>query len=314
MRGPVDRFNFTLKQLRYVEAAGRLGSIASAAGELNISQSSITSAIDALETEVGFDLFIRTRAKGLKTTSSGDQIIQMISNFIQHARQFEVDVKNFGKLATGSVRIAIYGATAPSFLPVLLESITNAFPQISIKILEGTLNEIVDYIGKGEADLAFTYELATDARHDFIPLLRAPPYALFSVNDPRAAQDFVTLEELSEHPLVLLDLPVARYYFMSLYEDQSLKPNIAHSTHSSEIGRALVAAGFGHTLLNMRPPGYQDDDPRFRAVPIQNPSKVPVFGVATIHGTRQPEVVRTFIEHCVQIRDAGAFQSLIIEC
>ncbi|MEO0679826.1 MAG: LysR family transcriptional regulator, partial [Pseudomonadota bacterium] len=78
----MDRFNFTLKQLRYVEAAGRLGSIASAAGELNISQSSITSAIDALETEVGFDLFIRTRAKGLKTTSSGDQIIQMISNFI----------------------------------------------------------------------------------------------------------------------------------------------------------------------------------------------------------------------------------------
>ncbi|MEM7711635.1 MAG: LysR substrate-binding domain-containing protein, partial [Pseudomonadota bacterium] len=146
------------------------------------------------------------------------------------------------------------------------------------------------------------------------PLLRAPPYALFSVNDPYAAQDFVTLEDLSEHPLVLLDLPVARYYFMSLYEARSLKPNIAHSTQSSEIGRALVAAGFGHTLLNMKPAGYQDDDPRFRAVPIQNPSKVPLFGLATIKGTGQPEVVKTFIEHCVQIREEGAFQPLIIEC
>ena len=41
--------NFTLKQLRYVAAAGREGSIANVATSLNISQSSITAAIDALE-------------------------------------------------------------------------------------------------------------------------------------------------------------------------------------------------------------------------------------------------------------------------
>ena len=47
MEGPM--LNFTLKQLRYVEAAGRLGSIGSAATKLNTSQSSITAAIDVLE-------------------------------------------------------------------------------------------------------------------------------------------------------------------------------------------------------------------------------------------------------------------------
>ena len=50
--------NFTLKQLRYVEATGRLGSIARAATDLNISQSSITAAIDTLEMQIGYDLFI----------------------------------------------------------------------------------------------------------------------------------------------------------------------------------------------------------------------------------------------------------------
>ena len=42
-------FGFTLKQLRYIEAAARTGSIANAAQELNISQSSITAAIDNFE-------------------------------------------------------------------------------------------------------------------------------------------------------------------------------------------------------------------------------------------------------------------------
>ena len=46
--------NFTLKQLRYVEATGRLGSIANAATELNISQSSISAAIGALESQIRF--------------------------------------------------------------------------------------------------------------------------------------------------------------------------------------------------------------------------------------------------------------------
>ena len=49
--------NFTLKQLKYVEATGRLGSIAKAVSNLNISQSSITAAINSLESEIGFDLF-----------------------------------------------------------------------------------------------------------------------------------------------------------------------------------------------------------------------------------------------------------------
>ena len=49
--------SLTIKQLRYVEAAGRTGSIAAAAADLNISQSSITAAIDALETDMGFDVY-----------------------------------------------------------------------------------------------------------------------------------------------------------------------------------------------------------------------------------------------------------------
>lgn len=307
------RFNFTIKQLRYIEAAGRLGSIAHAANELNISQSSITSAIDGLENEVGFDLFIRTRAKGVQTTSGGEQVLNLIRRFIQQSRHFEADVRSVGGTAIGTVRIAIYGTSAPSFLPVVLDNVTMKFPQLSVKIMEGTLSTLMEFVDEGEADLAFTYEMATDARHRFYPLLDAPSYALFSTKDPLGNRDSITMEELSAHPMIMLDLPVARYFFMSLFTALDLKPNIAHTTQSSEIARALVSAGFGYTLLNMRPPGYEKDDPRFRAVPISNAGKAPKFGMATIEGTRQPEVVRTFMKNCLELRDDGAFDHLIIE-
>lgn len=310
----MPRFNFTIKQLRYIEAAGRLGSIAHAASELHISQSSITSAIDGLEDEVGFDLFIRTRAKGVQTTSGGEQVLNLIRRFIEQARHFEAEVRSVGGMASGTVRIAIYGTSAPSFLPVVLDSVTQKFPQLSVKIMEGTLSTVMEFVDEGEADLAFTYELSTDARHKFYPLFDAPPYALFSAKDPLGERESVTMEELSTHPMILLDLPVARYFFMSLYGPLDLKPNIAHTTQSSEIARALVSAGFGHTLLNMKPPGYEKDSPRFRAVPISDSGKAPNFGMAIIEGTRQPEVVRTFMKNCLELRDDGAFLPLIVKC
>ena len=45
----ISVLNITLKQMQYVEAAGRLGSIAKAAKEIGISESSISAAIDSLE-------------------------------------------------------------------------------------------------------------------------------------------------------------------------------------------------------------------------------------------------------------------------
>ncbi len=307
------QFNFTIKQLRYIEAASRLGSIAHAASELNISQSSITSAIDGLESEVGFDLFIRTRAKGIQTTPGGEQVLSLIRRYIEQSRHFEADVRSVGGMATGTVRIAIYGTSAPAFLPVVLDNVTKRFPQLSVVIMEGTLATVMDFVNEGKADLAFTYELSTDARHTFEPLLNAPTYALFSVNDPLGDQGSVTMEELSAHPMILLDLPVVRYAFMSLFKDRGLKPNIAHMTQSSEIARALVSAGFGHTLLNMKPPGYQKGDQRFRAVPISNCGMAPNFGMATLQATRQPEVVLTFMKNCLEMRDNGAFLPLAVK-
>ncbi len=57
--------HFTLKQLRYFDAAVRSGSIARAATEMHISQSSITASIDAIEQSLGMELFRRVPAKGV---------------------------------------------------------------------------------------------------------------------------------------------------------------------------------------------------------------------------------------------------------
>ncbi len=304
--------NFTLKQLRYIEAAGRLGSIAKAATELNISQSSITAAIDTLEQSLGFDILVRTPAKGVQSTPSGVETLQLIRGFIDQSRHFEAEVKSIGGHATGLVRIACYATAAPSFLPPILKTITERFPGISIRVLEGNMSTIMNFLNDGEADLAFTYIHAVEASNDFEPLFAAPPYALVPSDDPLSELDNVTYEQLALRPMVLLDLPLTREYFIGMFEKRGLRPNIVHSTRSSEISRALVASGFGFTILNIRPLDYHDDDARYRIIPIRNADEAPFFGIATMANVRQPKTVRAFIDICIQLKKRGVFNSLIV--
>lgn len=303
---------FTLKQLRYVEAAGRLGSIAQAAKELAISQSSITAAIDALETTLDYDLFVRTPAKGIQTTPAGAEALRLIRSFIHQARHFEADLKSLGGDASGHVRIACYGTAAPAFLPPILQNITDKFPGMSVKVMEGNLKTIIEYLDEGRVDLVFTYDEPLNTDHAFTKLFVAPPYALINRDDPLSGRSSVSFAELTERSMVLLDLPHARDYFISLFEARGLHPQIAHTSRSAEIARALVAGGFGYTILNIRPPDYDEDRLRYRAVPIRDAEGGQSFGIATLAGTRPPKIVQAFIDSCAELQQQGAFDSLTV--
>lgn len=304
--------NFTLKQLRYVEATGRLGSIANAAVELNISQSSVTAAIGSLENQLGFDLFVRTPARGISITPGGHEALKLIRSFIVQSRHFEAEVMAIGGDAAGSVRISCYATAAPSFLPPILKSFKSVYPNTSIKLLEGNMEATLGYLNNGEADLAMVYEEVTEDRHVFTPLFRAPPYALIAADDPLAQRASVGLEDLAGLPMIMLDLPRTREYFMSMFEQVGLKANIAHTTRSAEIVRALVAGGHGFSILNICPPDYRGNDTRFRTIPIHDALRSPVFGIVTLSDTRQPSIVQSFIQQCIDLKQAGVFDEIVV--
>ncbi len=304
---------FTLKQLIYVETAGRLGSISKASEELNISQSSITTAIDSIESELGYSLFVRTPAKGIEQTPSGKESMQLIRSFIDQANHFDSELRSVGGDATGSIRIACYATAAPSFLPVILNSFTKKYPGIAITLLEGNMQTIIEFLNVGRADLAFTYDRSVTEKSSFDPLFGAPPYALISVNDPLSYRKQVSLRDLATRPMVMLDLPMTREYFVNLFNLLGLQPDIVHSTRSSEIARALVAGNYGYCILNIRPPDYEPGKSQYVAIPISDDLPIPYFGIATQSAARQPRIINAFVEHCKELRVEGAFEPMTIQ-
>lgn len=305
--------NFTLKQLRYFDAALRGGSIARAADEMNISQSSITAAIDVIEQNVGADLFRRIPAKGITPTPLGQEVGARVSAFLEQARVFESDLMSLAGDPTGTLRLACYEPTAPYVLPPLLKRIAGSYPDIRIDIQEGDMHMIGDMLQAGRVDVALTYRRETPDDQKFVPLFRARPWALLPDNSPLAGKAAVTLRDLADLPMILLDVPGAKSYFLGMFESLGLAANVVHSTKSGSVLRGLVAAHFGYSILNICGPGDRDGHSGYVAKPIAGEVDNPLYGVAFAAPMEQSAIVRAVIATARELTGEGGFDHLLLE-
>lgn len=304
--------NFTVKQMRYFEAAGRHGSISAAAAELNISQSSISAAIDALEGSLGVDLFIRQPAKGIVPTPAGREALEMVGSALSQFGHLQSELASLRGSPRGTLRLGCYQTVAPYVLPSLLKEFSDRYPQARIDLREGDMEMLPRLLATGEIDLALTYGLSEMRDAQFLPLFDARPYALVAADDLLAQRQAVRLAELAARPLVLLDLPHTKEYFRSLFRAQGLNMNVAHSSRSSEIVRALVAGGFGVSILNVRSGKEHMDGSGYRCLPLEDDVFTPIFGVARMPKVRLPLMSRVFLELSEALRDSGAFRRLTV--
>jgi DNA-binding transcriptional LysR family regulator len=305
--------NFTLKQLRYFDAALRTGSIAGAAAEMHISQSSITAAIDAVEQSAGAELFRRVPAKGLQPTETGRTVGARVAQFLEQARIFEADLMSVKGDPAGTLHMGCYAPTAPYVLPRLLKRLSATHPGIRVDLKEGDFESMVQRLVSGSIDVALTYRRTIPEGMAFDPLLIARPWAVLPEDSPLATQEAVRLEELAPLPMVLLDLPTTEVYFRKVFSDHGLTPNVVHRTKSSSVLRGLVASGFGYSVLNICGMADRMGGSGYVSRPILGDLDCPEFGAAYSPATRKSAIVEAVLAVARSLSGERAFEDLVLK-
>jgi DNA-binding transcriptional LysR family regulator len=129
-----------------------------------------------------------------------------------------------------------------------------------------------------------------------------PPYALFGASHALAHERHVKLAQLAALPMVLLDLPMSRQYFESLFIRERLEPNIVWASSQQEVVRTMVANGLGYTLANVRPrAAVALDGRRVHRVPLSGDPSPLRIGIATLKELKKTRLVEAFERHCQQL-------------
>lgn len=143
----------------------------------------------------------------------------------------------------------------PHFLPALLAALAEEGDSPDIRLVEGDQRRVQESLIAGETELALLYDFDLPESLDFDVLTSLTPYVLLDANHKLARQDIVHLQDLDGAPMVLLDAPPSRNYFLGLFDGSGVKPHVAYRSTSFEMVRGLVGQGLGYSLLATKPVG-----------------------------------------------------------
>jgi DNA-binding transcriptional LysR family regulator len=245
---------YTLRQLKYFVTTVEAGSVAEASRQLHIAQPSISSAIKGLEESFNVKLFIRHHAQGVSLTPGGTRFYRKAQELLRMAHEFEQNALADNDVITGQIDIGCFETVAPLYLPQLIAGFRERYPGVNIRIRDGEQQELVQGLTAGTFDVAFLYDHELDGTIATEPLMPPQkPYVLLPENHRFAGQSHVSLRDLSAEPMILLDVQPSRTYFVSLFHDMGLTPNIVFGSPSIEMVRGMVGQGFGFSLLVTRP-------------------------------------------------------------
>ena len=290
---------FTLRQLEYFVAVGEECSIVRASQRINVSPPSISAAISHLEREFSIQLFIRRHACGMELTPGGRRFFEAAKRILDDAGGLQDIANEISGIVKGTIKIGCLVTIAPLLMPSLRKSFENEFPGTSVAQFDGHQLEIVEMLESAKADAVLTYDLDIPIGIEFSPFANLPPYILLAANHHLATRSSIELEEIAPEPMVLLDIPLSREYFLSVFQEEGLKPHVAERAGSVPVMLSLVANGYGYGLLNIKLNNYKAPDGGLLApVALAGRFRPMVPGLATMRGIAKTKILESLEAHC----------------
>jgi LysR family transcriptional regulator, cys regulon transcriptional activator len=241
-----------LQQLRAVRETVRQGySLTRAADVLLTTQPSLSKALAELENELGFQVFERRGKRMLGLTTPGKQVLQSAERVLAEMDNLGKIGKDFGTDETGRLTIATTHTQARYFLPKAVAQFRQQFPKVRLAILQGTPQQIAQWVESGAADCG----VATEALARYDALVTLPAYswqhlAIAAPTHPVFRQD-ISLKTLARHPLVTYETAFAgRSQIDHAFEAEGIQPNIVLEAIDADVIKTYVGLGLGVGIVS----------------------------------------------------------------
>lgn len=234
-----------LRQIDYVIATADTGSTAAAARLLSVSQPSVSLAITKVEAHLGRALFARAAGQGVVPTAFGRQKLGEFRQLRARAEQTLMGGDQKGAV----MDLGVFSTLGPRYAPSLVRGFEQAHPGARVRLHEGDIETLARWLEGGQIDVALTYDFGLPSTWEVIPLADVRPYGLVWSGHPLDGRASVGLAALLQDPLILMNLPHSRGYFLTLAQMNGVTPRIAYETGSVEMLRSMVANRMGVGLL-----------------------------------------------------------------
>lgn len=236
-----------MHQVRYFLAAARTLNFTRAAQECNVTQPSLTRAIQKLEEEFGGQLFRRERSL-THLTELGRQMVPHLQRTYDAAQAAKMLARGIGKQTQAPITLGIAGAVSEQ-LGAALTQVVAALPGFQLSLVKADVATLVQTMLKGDIDAAVMPEPRDPPeRLDVIELARQDFTVIAPLDSPLGQADAVALPDLASCVWIKSDSDVAAE-FSAICAAADVRPEFRHTANLEADVVDLVANGLGCALV-----------------------------------------------------------------
>ena len=265
-----------LRDLKYLLALADHRHFGRAAEACFVSQPTLSTQIRKLEDELGVPLVERAPRK-VMLTPAGREAAERARRIVAEVEQMKEAARRSQDPEAGSVRLGLFPTLGPYLLPHVVPRIRARFPRLELLLVEEKSDELLARLRDGKLDAAVLALPVHDEQLHAEFLFEEPFVLAVPENHPLSHRDALTLDELAEQRLLLLeDGHCLREQALDVCRLSGAHERTEFRATSLETLRQMVAANVGATLLPtlaVKPPVARSDSIHLLAFSGSQPSR-----------------------------------------
>lgn len=254
--------------LKQIDAVAHTGSIRAAAGQLNVSASSINRRIILLEEQLGTPLFHRSRT-GMQLSAAGEILIAHVRQTLRDAERMEGRLEELSGMKGARVRISAAPGLVEGLLARVLREFHARYPAIYLSIRARNVGEIESDLSSGDADLGLTYAFAGESMLAPTAIFKTRLGAVVSPDHDLANRTDLRLSDLIGHTTAVADASTTIHTLLTVaFSKADIPFSPGYLTNSTGLLKELARRGAAVTLLSRFDVGEDINDGTLRFIPL----------------------------------------------
>jgi len=237
--------------LRYFTVLAEELHFGRAAQRLAITQPPLSSAIKALEEELGVQLLVRS-SKRVELMPAGAAFLEEARQILERVGRASSVAKAVAKGMRGRLEIGITGSLMYREVPVIVRDFAMAMPGIELVLREMSTAEQLQELLHGQLHAGFVNAATVPPQLGAIALDDDRFVLCLPDGHPRARQAEVDLRDLVDEPFVMFSREVSPANYdnvIAIFSRGGIHPRTAHAARQWLTIVAMVAQGLGVSLV-----------------------------------------------------------------
>jgi DNA-binding transcriptional LysR family regulator len=291
-----------LNQLRVFYHAAKNLSYTAAAGELFITQPAVTAQMKAFEEYCSLKLF-KKRGRNLFLTDQGRELFGYAEKVFKYEREIENAIENMRELKLGVLSLGTTKAYARYFMPLMLTTFHENYPDIKIQLDEGSSLDMTYSL------LEFKNEVAVIAKAKDLPGVTFSPFSkeemavIVAPGHHLTRKKSVSFKELAAEPFIMKEKGSGtRKLVEQAFANANCDPAILMETSNTEFIKQLVQRGDGISMVVKEAVALELREKKLAQVPLKNPQIYLDVSIAYLKDQPLSPPGRAFVETLRKLR------------